>query len=69
MDDQGRLSEMPIKERMIRSEARIQYEYDPHGNWVLKTVENRGGTEEEFTLSSVEWRTLTYFERGDPSEV
>ena len=69
MDDRGRLSEMPLKERVIRSEARIRYEYDAHGNWVLKTVENRGGTEEEFTLSSVERRTLTYFERGDPSEV
>jgi hypothetical protein len=62
MDDQGRLSETPSKERVIRSEARIGYEYDAHGNWVLKTVENRGGAENDFTLSSLERRALTYFE-------
>lgn len=61
MDDQGRLSDMPIKERVIRSETRIRYEYDTHGNWVLKTVESRGGNEQDFTVSSVERRTLTYF--------
>ena len=53
---------------MIRSEARMRYECDADGNWVLKTVENRDGTEEEFRLSGVERRRLTYFERGDPSE-
>jgi len=62
MDDQGQLSAMPVKERAIRSEVRIRYEYDVHGNWVLKTVESRGGKEQNFTVASVERRTLTYFE-------
>ena len=61
VDDQGRLSDTPIKERLIRSEARIRYEYDAHGNWVRKTVESRGGTEQNFTVSSEERRTITYF--------
>lgn len=46
----------------------MRYECDADGNWVLKTVENRDGTEEEFRLSGVERGRLTYFERGDPSE-
>jgi hypothetical protein len=47
---------------VIRSEARFRYEYDAHGNWVMKTIEGRGGTDEGFTLSSVELRTICYFE-------
>jgi hypothetical protein len=33
-----------------------------HGNWVMQTVESRAGSDQDFTLSSVERRTLGYFE-------
>jgi hypothetical protein len=62
LDDEGRLSDAPTSERVSRSEARFRYDYDRHGNWVMQTVESRAGTDQDFTLSSVERRTLGYFE-------
>jgi hypothetical protein len=62
IDDEGRLSDAPTKESVSRSEARFRYDYDAGGNWVMKTVESRGGTDQNFTLSSVERRTIGYFE-------
>jgi hypothetical protein len=62
IDDEGRLSAAPTRESVSRSEARFRYDYDGHGNWVLKTVESRGGTDRDFTLSSVERRSITYFD-------
>jgi YD repeat-containing protein len=59
MDEQGQLSERPTKE-VTRSEARFRYEYDAHGNWVEKVIEGRGREDEDFTVSSVERRTLSY---------
>jgi hypothetical protein len=61
VDDQGRLSEKPLKERVFHSEVRIRYECDAYGNWLLKTVESRAGSDQGFTLTSVERRTLSYF--------
>jgi len=62
IDDEGRLSDAPTRESVSRSEARFRYDYDERGNWVTKTVEGRGGTDQDFTLSSVERRTIGYFE-------
>jgi len=62
IDDEGRLSDAPTRERVSLSEARFRYDYDAHGNWVMKTVESRGGTDQDFTLSSVGRRTVRYFE-------
>jgi hypothetical protein len=62
IDDEGRLSDAPTRESVSRSEARFRYDYDAHGNWVTKTVEGRAGADQDFTLSSVERRTIGYFE-------
>ena len=62
LDDEGRLSDAPTKESASRSEARFRYDYDTRGNWVMKIVESRGGTNQDFTISSVERRTIGYFE-------
>ena len=62
MDDDGRLADTPTRERAWRMEARFHYEYDAHGNWLLKTVESRPSEDRDFTPSSVERRSLTYFE-------
>jgi hypothetical protein len=62
IDDDGRLTDTPTRESVSRSEARFRYDYDARGNWVLKTVESRGHADQDFTLSSVERRTITYFE-------
>jgi len=40
----------------------LRYDYDSHGNWVMKAVESRGAADTDFTLSSVERRTISYFE-------
>jgi len=62
IDDEGRLADAPSRESVSRSEARFGYDYDARGNWVTKTVEGRGGADHDFTLSSVERRTIGYFE-------
>ncbi len=62
IDDEGRLSDAPTSERVSRSEARFRYDYDAFGNWVTKTIESRAGTEQDFTVSSIERRTIGYFE-------
>jgi hypothetical protein len=61
INDNGQLSDAPIKESVNRSEARFRYDYDANGNWVLKTVEARATKEQEFTESGVERRTIEYF--------
>jgi YD repeat-containing protein len=62
MDEAGQLSDAPSKVHTSRSESRLYYDYDTHGNWVTKTVESCGGTGQDFTLSSVERRKISYFE-------
>ncbi len=62
IDDEGRLSDAPVRQSVSRSEARFHYDYDAHGNWVTKTVESRSGADHGFTLSSVERRTISYLE-------
>lgn len=44
-----------------RSESRTHYEYDSHGNWLIKKLESRAGLEGELSVSHVEKRTLEYF--------
>lgn len=67
MDEQGRLSDSPTKESARRSEARFRYNYDTSGNWVEKVIEGRGGAAEDFTVTSVERRTLAYY--GDENRI
>lgn len=62
IDDEGRLNDTPARETISRSEARFHYDYDARGNWVLKTIESRGQADQDFTVSSVERRTITYFD-------
>ena len=61
IDDEGRLSDTATRESVSWSEARFRYDYDVRGNWVTKTVESRGAAGQDFTLSSVERRTIEYF--------
>jgi hypothetical protein len=44
------------------SEARFLYEYEPRGNWTRKITETRHGANPEFSVSSTERRSLTYFD-------
>jgi len=64
VDEEGRLSDNPTREIVSRSEARIKYDYDARGNWVKKVVEGRGGTDQDFSVSSIESRTLAYHDLG-----
>jgi hypothetical protein len=61
-NDEGQLSPVPASERVSRSEARFHYEYDEYGNWTMKTIEGRSSIDEEFSISSIEKRTIQYFQ-------
>src|SRR5579871_263802 len=61
IDEEGRIADSPAREKVSRSEVRLQYDYDSRGNWLSKTVEGRHGSDDEFALSTVERRTITYF--------
>ncbi|MFN0107002.1 MAG: hypothetical protein ACKV2U_33520 [Bryobacteraceae bacterium] len=62
IDEEGRFADTPASESRVRSEANFRYEYDTQGNWVTKSIESRGAVDRAFTLSSIERRTLSYFE-------
>lgn len=62
LDEEGRISDSPTREIGTRSEARFHYDYDARGNWVMKTVESRCGTDDDFTVSTVERRKIGYFD-------
>jgi hypothetical protein len=62
IDDEGKLSDAPTNERASRSEARFQYDYDGHSNWVTKSVESRSGSAQDFTMCNLERRVIGYFE-------
>jgi hypothetical protein len=61
IDEEGRIADSPTRENLSRSETRFRYNYDSQRNWVSKTVETRPDSEDEFSLSAVERRTITYF--------
>jgi YD repeat-containing protein len=61
IDEEGRIADSPTQANVSRSEARFRYDYDAQGNWVSKTVEGRPGSEDQFSLSAVERRIITYF--------
>jgi YD repeat-containing protein len=60
MDEEGRIADSPTRTNVSRSETRLRYDYDGHGNWISKTVEGRPGSEGEFSLSALERRTIVY---------
>ncbi len=62
IDDEGNVIESADAERAGSSESRFTYDYDAHGNWLVKTTDGRGGTQKDFTVYGIERRTITYFE-------
>jgi len=61
-DAGGRLVDDPSGATATRSEARIYYEYDERGNWIHKTVLARNGADRDFVTSTVERRTIAYYD-------
>jgi YD repeat-containing protein len=59
-DEEGQLAERPATQH--RSEARFLYEYDAIGNWTSKVTETRSNETQDFSVTSTERRTLTYFD-------
>jgi hypothetical protein len=45
-----------------RSQARFLYEYDARGNWTSKITEAGHGDNPDFSVTSTERRSLTYFD-------
>ena len=62
VNEAGQLSDIPTQQHVSRTEAWFHYEYDLHGNWRKKTGESRAGVEQDFTVFSIEQRTIGYFE-------
>lgn len=62
IDDDGNVVEVPSKKSVSRRETRFRYEYDDHGNWIVKTVEGRGGETQESVVSTIERRAISYFD-------
>jgi YD repeat-containing protein len=62
VDDDGGLVEKAGSESATRSEARFNYEYDALGNWIVVTVESRQDPNAEFAVSTIERRTLVYYD-------
>lgn len=68
IDDEGRFSSSPTKETVNHREVRFHYDYDAHGNWVRKVVEGRDGAMQDFTISTIEVRTLAYYDETSNPE-
>lgn len=62
IDDQGQITVSAPQKPVSRTEARFAYDYDVHGNWIKKVVQARGSVAQNFSTSSVEERTLTYYD-------
>jgi len=45
----------------------MKYDYDAHGNWTRKTIEKRQRVDQPFVVSSIEQRTLTYYDEDTTS--
>jgi hypothetical protein len=41
---------------------RFHYDYDVRGNWIKKVVAALAGADQDFSVSSVEHRTLAYYD-------
>jgi YD repeat-containing protein len=59
-DEEGQLADRPATRH--HSEARFLYEYDALGNWTSKVTETRSNETQDFSVTSTERRTLTYFD-------
>jgi YD repeat-containing protein len=62
LNEEGQLAPIAETERVSRSETRFTYEYDDRGNWTSKTTASRSSPEQEFSIFSIEKRTILYFE-------
>jgi hypothetical protein len=62
IDDQGQVIGSAPQERLERTETRYHYDYDARGNWIRKIVQSRGSAVQDFSTSSVEERTLSYYD-------
>ena len=58
--EDGLLELAPAK--TSRSELRFLYEYDAPGNWTSTFTEVRHNKNQDFSVTSTEPRTLTYFD-------
>ena len=61
LDEEGLLWDKPGSKKVDWHANRFSYEYDARGNWTVKTGESRRDNIENFTVFSVERRTLSYY--------
>jgi YD repeat-containing protein len=63
MDDEGNMvpQTAPKPQTTFETEARYEYQYDPHGNWTEMKVSRRSGPDAAFQESEIYHRQLTYY--------
>jgi hypothetical protein len=59
-DEEGHVADRPATQH--RSETRFLYEYDAFGNWTSKIAATLSDGAQDFSVTSTERRTLTYFD-------
>jgi YD repeat-containing protein len=59
-NEEGQLASGPARKNC--SEARFRYEYDTRGNWISQVIGSGSGDNQDFSPTSTERRTLTYFD-------
>ena len=60
IDEHGRAVPSPSEPTMIRSETRVQYQYDARGNWTEMVVQVRSGENQEFSVRQIQRRVIEY---------
>ncbi len=62
IDEHGRVVPSPSEPTMIRSETRVQYQYDARGNWTGMVVQVRSGENQEFSVRQIQRRVIEYYD-------
>lgn len=59
IDDEGKVH--PIRENSSQQHVRLDYQYDPDGNWIERVVWSRLAPNPDFQRSNIERREIEYY--------
>ncbi len=61
IDEEGHISNVPIRVDVHESWTRFRYHYDAQGNWVEQLIEGRSDAAKEWVVDNITHRTIAYF--------